>query len=132
MLIYLELRRCEQVLTQNPNESLHSVIWNMAPKHRFTSSTDNNIAMCLGVAMFNDGLHDTLNCILRGLGIPPSKHSKKIWIWLDKKRVGDVLYQDSAVRKDRRKKIKREKTKKESAFQHHEGETYKRETFYNL
>ena len=128
----LALRRCEKVLTQNPNEALHSVVWNMAPKNRFTSSADNKLAMFLGVGMYNDGFRSTMTNIMEEIGIVVSANSEEIWQEIDDVRVADALYQSQPERIDRRKKLKRKKSKKEYAFQHAEGDTYKHESFYNV
>ena len=41
--------------SQNANEAFHSLLWTMAPKHRFCSSTILRIALGLSTIIYNDG-----------------------------------------------------------------------------
>ena len=41
--------------SQNANESFHSLLWTMVPKHRFCSSTILRIGLGLSTIIFNDG-----------------------------------------------------------------------------
>jgi hypothetical protein len=43
--------------SQNANEAFHSLIWNMSPKHKTSSSVTFNIACYLAVMIFNDGFY---------------------------------------------------------------------------
>ena len=47
------LAGCEQCLTQNANESLHHVIWGMAPKDQHRAQAETRLATHLGVLLFN-------------------------------------------------------------------------------
>ena len=50
------LAGCEKCLTQNPNESLHHVIWGLAPKEQYTSPRETSLAVGLGCLLFNSGI----------------------------------------------------------------------------
>ena len=50
------LAGCEDCETQNPNESLHHVIWGFTPKEQYTSAAENDLAVSLGVLVFNSGM----------------------------------------------------------------------------
>ena len=53
------LEGCVNAYTQNANESLHHVIWGLAPKDQNHSSQEIRIAINLGVCLFNDGFEAT-------------------------------------------------------------------------
>jgi hypothetical protein len=44
--------------TQNANETFHSLIWMMSPKHKASSEVTFNIACYLAVLIFNDGYYN--------------------------------------------------------------------------
>lgn len=46
------LAGCERCATQNPNESLHHVIWGLAPKEQYTSPRETGLAVGLGCLLF--------------------------------------------------------------------------------
>ncbi|CAF1959104.1 unnamed protein product [Rotaria magnacalcarata] len=52
--------------SQNANESFHSLLWTMVPKHRFCSSTVLRIGLGLSTILFNDG-YESLNNVLYSL-----------------------------------------------------------------
>ncbi|KAJ4433463.1 hypothetical protein ANN_15766 [Periplaneta americana] len=65
------LERCLKCLTQNANESLHSVIWRHCPKDSFGSKRRVDLAVDLAVCKFNAGctkivlsLKKLLDCLL--------------------------------------------------------------------
>jgi hypothetical protein len=55
--------------TQNANECFHSLIWNMSPKHKTSSSVTFNIACYLAVLIFNDGYYSLGKKIVKNLKI---------------------------------------------------------------
>lgn len=53
------LERCTRGKTQNANESLHSVIWNICPKEVFVSSKKVAMAVAEAISLVNQGQHLT-------------------------------------------------------------------------
>ena len=53
------LRRCTRAKTQNANESLHSVIWNICPKEIFVSSRKVDMAVAEAISLVNQGQYLT-------------------------------------------------------------------------
>ncbi|CAF1300157.1 unnamed protein product [Rotaria sp. Silwood1] len=49
------LKRVLNGSSQNPNESFHSLLWNMAPKNRFCSGTIIDVRLGLAIMIYNDG-----------------------------------------------------------------------------
>lgn len=121
---------CEKCLTQNANESLHHVIWGLAPKEQYTSHQETNLAVALGVMIFNSGAQATLTKLMSKLNIPVTDSMLTAWSKIDKQRIYYSDYKTKLETKQRRKKRKREKTKKQDAFVHQEGVHYKSQQFY--
>ena len=124
------LEGCKMGYTQNPNESLHHVLWAIAPKEQFTSSTENELALCLAVCLFNDGLVHTMKSLHEKLGLDISGPSKQMWEDIDQQRIASAEYRELPERKQRRKSLKRERSHKEDGFKRMEGPTYKSNAFY--
>ena len=118
------LAGCESCLTQNADESLHHVIWGIAPKDQFTSQAENNIAVNLGVLLFNCGVEVTYSQLLPMLDVPVSESMLKAFRIIDNKRIYGAEYKDRTNVKERRKRYKRMKSKKADAFLHKEGVQY--------
>ena len=121
---------CENCLTQNPNESLHHVIWGLAPKEQFTSQQETNLAMCLGVMLFNRGIQHTLSQLLPEVGLTVSNKMLEMWSKIDKDRVQGIEYKAEAETRVHRKQMKRLQSRKQDGFRHVEGEQYKSQAFH--
>jgi len=52
--------------SQNANEAFHSLLWTMAPKHRFCSSIILRIALGLSTIIYNDG-YDALDTLFTSI-----------------------------------------------------------------
>ena len=100
---------CEKCLTQNANESLHHVIWSIAPKEQFTSQQENKLAISLGVMIFNNGFEVTLTDLMNRLSIPVTSSMKATWQTIDKERVNSCDYKMKKAVKLSRKKRKKDK-----------------------
>ena len=50
------LARCVQGATQNPNESINSLVWARCPKHKFNGAGPVQFAAASAVLAFNGGL----------------------------------------------------------------------------
>jgi hypothetical protein len=53
------LAGCEKCVTQNPNESLHHVIWGLAPKEQYAFPGETILAVSLGCLLFSSGMEVT-------------------------------------------------------------------------
>jgi hypothetical protein len=124
------LAGCEKCLTQNPNESLHHVIWGLAPKEQYTSPRETSLAVSLGCLLFNSGMEVTYSQLLPHIGLNVSGEMVNAWIKIDKKRSYGAEYKERSIIKERRKKYKRQRAKKADAFVHEEGMQYKSQGFY--
>ena len=52
-----QLKRCAKGLTQNANESINGLIWQLCPKERFVGVETIETAVALAVCKFNDGAY---------------------------------------------------------------------------
>ncbi|KAH7945181.1 hypothetical protein HPB49_007388 [Dermacentor silvarum] len=71
------LERCQRGKTQNNNESLHSLIWALAPKERHASLFTVEAAVAEAVMKFNCGNLRTSSGILEELSLNPSLPSTR-------------------------------------------------------
>lgn len=124
------LAGCEQCLTQNQNESLHHVIWSLAPKEQYNSPAEIDIATNLGVLLFNRGYASTYMKLFPKIGLVPPEEQVEAWKKLDKEQVNTAEYQSSEEVKIKRNKLKRSKVKKQDAFVRAEGVMYKSQAFH--
>ena len=124
------LSGCERCLDQNNNESLHHVVWGIAPKEQYTSQQEASLAVALGVLVFNNGLKDTITKLLSAMDLPVHASTLRELEMIDRKRMRESDYKADPETKKHRKKLKREKCKKQDAFQHQEGDMYSSQKFY--
>ena len=120
----------EKSLDQNKNECLHHVVWGMAPKEQYTSQQEASLAVSLGVLVFNNGLEDTVAKLLTAMELPVSSSMLIDLEMIDRKHMQQSDYKADPVTKQHRKKLKRDKCKKQDAFQHQEGVMYSSQGFY--
>ena len=107
--------------TQNPNESLHHVIWSMSPKDTYNSPTETSLAVALAVCQFNSGFQYTVENMFQLLGMTPTAAIQKRWKSIDDKRIRSADQQNTEKFKLRRKTLKRETVKKQDGFQHYQS-----------
>ena len=82
---YSSLERVVGAGSQNANESFHSLVWTMAPKHRYCSSTILRLALGLSTIVYNDGyqaLGDIFHRAFSAVGF----YSTRCFINLDRRR----------------------------------------------
>ena len=72
------LRRCAQCLTQNSNESLHSMIWRKCPKDIFPSKYLIEAAVAEAVTEYNEGWTKTILHAFKDNHMQMSEQSLKI------------------------------------------------------
>ena len=124
------LAGCERCATQNPNESLHHVIWGLAPKEQYTSPRETSLAVSLGCLLFNSGMEITYSQLQPKIGLNVDEKMVNEWKKVDKKRIDTAEYKEKSAVKERRKKYKRQRANKADAFVHKEGIQYKSQEFY--
>lgn len=79
------LERCQRGKTQNSNESLHSMIWALAPKERHASLFAVEAAVAEAVMKFNAGNARTSEGILGELGLNASTQGNRRMIEKDRR-----------------------------------------------
>ena len=84
-------------LTQNSNESLHSVLWHNAPKTKRVGQKSLKICASLAVSTFNEG-STTLAVVLADLGVQSPRTTLVHFVKRDKERnrcrIQPITYQD--------------------------------------
>lgn len=124
------LKGCERVATQNPNESFHHVIWNMARKDVYNSPSETSLAVNSAVGIYNDGFLVTLKSLFVKANIPTSENMRRSWEKIDEKRVKGGIYKDSEEQKKKRKTRRRLKHQRDAAFKRKEDSEYKTSAFH--
>ena len=118
------LQRCKRNRTQNPNESLHGLIWRLCPKITFAGRRTIENATSMAICQFSMGAtyRETL---CRALGINPGKHLMEQNIRKSLTRIRKAEKATSRETKVHRKRLKFARITKEKEKQIKEGETYK-------
>ncbi|KAH9381902.1 hypothetical protein HPB48_015378 [Haemaphysalis longicornis] len=83
------LERCQRGKTQNSNESLHSVIWSLAPKERHASLHSVEAAVAEAVMRFNAGSQLASSKILQELNMTVGTLSSTRMAEKDRRRTKD-------------------------------------------
>ncbi|KAH9367712.1 hypothetical protein HPB48_002551 [Haemaphysalis longicornis] len=83
------LERCQRGKTQNSNESLHSVIWSLAPKERHASLHSVEAAVAEAVMRFNAGSQLASSKILQELNMTVGALSSTRMAEKDRRRTKD-------------------------------------------
>ncbi|GFW81154.1 uncharacterized protein TNCV_4805221 [Trichonephila clavipes] len=81
------LKRCIRCVTQNANESLHSIIWGKCSKETSATLRRETIAVCDAVCEFNFGTKKSLENLQKENGLASNKQSKMLAVWRDYRRV---------------------------------------------
>ena len=63
MILADTLQKVVNGSSQNANESLHAVLWSMAPKNRFNTGVAIDLCAALAVLVYNDGMQSLLPVI---------------------------------------------------------------------
>ena len=117
------LEKCNQGLTQNLNEALHSLIWRLAPKHTFHSPVDVYMASALAVGVFNDGMA-FLEGVLNELGLQASDHALAGLKKKDERRHRTAKKRSQPEWKEAQKKKRRHQLGIEEQTEEQAGPTY--------
>ena len=117
------LKRCQRNKTQNPNESLHQLIWKLAPKAIYTGKNTLETAVTLALCQFSMGRSfQHLLCNL--VGFDAGKFLQQNSISADKKRLKKAEIASSFQAKKRRKELKFSRAVKDQNSKEKEGPTY--------
>ncbi|GFS95849.1 uncharacterized protein TNCV_2259251 [Trichonephila clavipes] len=123
------LQRCIRCVTQNANESLHSLIWGKCSKETSATLRRVTIAVCDAVCEFNFGIKKSLENLQKENGLASNKQSKMLAVWRDYRRVYQRKRKRLAVYAIARKKIALAKKRRNASFIKKEGITYERGGF---
>lgn len=102
----------------------------MSPKEQFTSQQEANLAVALGVLVFNNGIEATLSKLMPMINVEVQAGMITGRQRIDGKRMTSSDYKAQPAVKKRRKKHRREKSKKQDGFGHKEGVMYSSQRFY--
>lgn len=106
------LSRCLSGKTQNANESLHSVIWSRCQKDKFSSRDKVEVAILLGVGMFNMGATAS-HTFMASHGLCVStENTQRLGKQRDKARTANSASVQSK-KQQRRRQLRREAQEKE-------------------
>ncbi|GFV21674.1 uncharacterized protein TNCV_1834521 [Trichonephila clavipes] len=119
------LQRCIRCVTQNANESLHSIIWGKCSKETSATLRRVTIAVCDAVCEFNFGTKKSLENLQKENGLALNKQSKMLAVWRDYRRV----YQRKRKRQIAQKKIALAKKRRNASVIKKEGIPYERGGF---
>ena len=120
-------------VTQNANESLHSLVWSMAPKEAYNSAMEVQLSIDIAILVFNVGRRDAVHRLLEAAGLPyPSPASDKTLQTLDGRRVDDSIRKDRDDVKERRKTMRKGRLARVSAFKTVEGTMYSSGMFHSV
>ena len=118
-----QLERCAKGLTQNANESINGIIWQLCPKERFVGAETVETAVAIAVCKFNDGAY-SLKKLLDHMRLQDA-HFTNLSLWSqDEARVWKSDYHSSEAVKLRRKRKRHERKGYEDMQKENEGETY--------
>ncbi len=117
------IQRCSRKKTQNPNESLHQLIWKICPKSIYVGRRTLSTAVALATCQFSMGA--TFKVLLFNLlGMEAGQSVKRYLNEKDAARVKLAEKASSEVAKKHRKKLKYQKIKIDQNTKKDEGETY--------
>ncbi|GFS62304.1 uncharacterized protein TNCV_5031681 [Trichonephila clavipes] len=123
------LQRCIRCVTQNANESLHSIIWGKCSKETSATLRRVTIAVCDAVCEFNFGTKKSLENLKKENELASNKQSKMLAVWRDYRRVYQRKRKRLAVYATARKKIALAKKRRNASIIKKEGITYERGGF---
>ncbi|GFV60731.1 uncharacterized protein TNCV_4092541 [Trichonephila clavipes] len=124
------LQRCIRCVTQNANESLHSIIWGKCSKETSATLRRVTIVVCDAVCEFNFATKKSLENLQKENGLASNKQSKMLAVWRDYRRVYQRKRKRLAVYAIARKKIALAKKRRNASIIKKEGITYERGGFY--
>lgn len=125
------LERCARGATQNPNESLNSMVWVRCPKHKHHGFKAVRCAVASAVCHFHQGAKSRIR-IMERLSAPAGSCSSHAFELKDRKRLNKADKQASTKEKKRRQAIQLQRTRREEALRESEGVTYESGNFNDM
>ena len=117
------LRRCLPGFSQNNNESINSLVWMRAPKHKFYGPQRVEMAAIGAIVQFNEGASGK-HLVMEKAGISCGKHSERGSAQKDTKRIYNAKQKSSQKQRKARKKIRVAKLRAEEEKKSVEGTSY--------
>ena len=105
------LEKCLHGKTQNQNESVNGMVWQLIPKEVFVGRELLEMGLYDAISHFNIGTRAVL-LLLEALNINPGKYTEDGCKSLDQDRILGAEYKETEVRKRRRKVLRGQKKKK--------------------
>jgi hypothetical protein len=105
---YSLLLRCLPGYSQNANESINSLVWNRAPKHRYEGAHVVEIAVMSAVMSFNAGAA-TRQDVMKAANIPGGQFTFEGCSAKDSTRMADSVRRAAVKEKERRRKRRQAK-----------------------
>ena len=117
------LKRCSRKKTQNANESLHNLIWKLCPKAVFVNRKTMKTAVALACSQFSIGA-SFRQLLCKAMGIPEGEHLVQAGIKKDIQRIKLAEKKSREEWKERRKRLKFNKSTQSAKKSCKEGYTY--------
>ena len=117
------LKRCVLGVTQNPNESINSLVWLRCPKHKFNGAKIVKSAAAAAILQFNGGATMSAS-LMKEMGTPANESS---FTKLEKKNNERIKMAEKAGdEKEKRKRAAMQHLKiaREEALREMEGQSY--------
>ena len=96
------LKRCILGTTQNPNESINSLVWVRCPKHKFQGAKSVDFAAASAVLSFNGG-STRYSDLMESVGTPAADVALKIYEKKDQDRIKKS--EKAADKKEKKKRV---------------------------
>lgn len=125
------LRRCLPGFSQNNNESINSLVWARAPKHKFHGPQRVEMAAMGAILQFNEGA-SSKHLVMENAGISCGEHSVTGSAQKDKKRVDNAKFKASKKQKSVRRKLRQGKLKAEEERKAKNGKSYSSGKFNDI
>ena len=115
------LRRCLWVKTQNPNESLHSVVWRKCLKTDFLGKLRVGAGAAIAVSEFNQGMEQTVAETTAALGFQPGEAQVKLTLSKDRERLVAKGRKADALEKKNRERRRLQRIRQQDLLTQAEG-----------
>ncbi|KAE8741785.1 hypothetical protein FOCC_FOCC012693 [Frankliniella occidentalis] len=117
------LERCTGAHTQNNNESFNSLVWNIAPKTKFSGNVHVETAAYLAVCNFNEGCN-TILAVLKEAGITVGQRCADECGKRDEKRIASATRKTAAATKEARIALRQARIDAQDKQVAEEGQMY--------